>query len=190
MRNALWVAGLVLVAGGVALAIVRLGASDSKPEAQPARETAAAETPAQTQTVERTVPVAQAARVAAGQFILWAVSTKAKRADLARSWELVHPELKSECACTRQEWLTGNIPIQPYPVADLETATFAVNESYADHVVLEVALLPRAGAGVESQFFFIGLKAVPAGATKRWLVYYWAPRQGAEQGVHIAPESG
>jgi hypothetical protein len=192
VRNALWVAGLVLIAGGVAFAVVRLGGSDSKPAAQPARENAApaAETTAPTRTLERAVPVAEEARVAAGQFILWAVSTQAKRADLARAWELVHPELKSECGCTRAEWLTGNIPVQPYPVADLETATFAVNESYADHVVLEVALLPREGTGVESQFFFIGLKAVPAGAKKRWLVYYWAPRQGAEQGVHIAPESG
>jgi hypothetical protein len=185
-RNALFVSGLVLLAGIVAFTVARLGGSDPEPVAQ--TPTATATTP-RTQTAERVVPVARAARVAAGQFILWAVSTKATQKDLARSWELVHPELKQECGCTRQQWLTGNIPVQPYPVADLETATFAVDESVEGRVVLQVALLPRDGAGVRGQIFYIGLKAMGEGSDKRWLVNYWAPRQGDEQGVNIAPDS-
>jgi hypothetical protein len=187
MRNALFVAGLVLVAGAVAFTVAWVGRSDSEPTAR--TPTAAATTP-RTQTAERAVPVAQAARVAAGQFILWAVSTKATRADLARSWKLLHPDLRAECACTREQWLTGNIPIQPYPVDEVETGTFAVDESFENRVVLLVALLPREGATVRSQIFYIGLKAVRAGAKKRWLVDYWAPRHSGEQGVNISPDSG
>jgi hypothetical protein len=183
-RNALFVAGLVLVAGVVAFGVARLGSSDSEPSTQTRTATQTASVP-RTETAELAVPVPEAARVVAGRFILWAVSTKATRADLARSWELLHPELKADCACTRQEWLTGNIPVQPYPVADVETGTFAVDESFDDRIVLEVALLPRAGAGVPSQIFYIGLKAVGEGAKKRWLVDYWAPRQSGEQGVNI-----
>jgi hypothetical protein len=186
-RNALFVSALVLIAGAVAFGVARLGSSDSEPSAQ--RSTATATTP-RTQTAERAVPVAPAARVAAGQFILWAVSTNAKRADLARSWRLLHPELKADCSCTRSEWLTGNIPIQPYPVDEVETATFAVDESFENRVVLLVALLPRQGASVPSQLFYIGLKAVQQGAQKRWLVNYWAPRQSGDQGVNISPDSG
>jgi hypothetical protein len=192
-RNALFVSGLVLIAAVVAFTVARLGASDAEPAAQTAAtataSTATVTTP-RTETAERAVPVAPAARVAAGRFILWAVSTKATRADLARSWKLLHPELKAECSCTRNEWLTGNIPIQPYPVDEVETGTFAVDESFEDRVVLLVALLPREGASVASQIFYIGLKAVGEGARKRWLVNYWAPRQGGEQGVNISPDSG
>jgi hypothetical protein len=186
-RNALFVGGLVLIASVVAFTVAHLGASDSEPVAQ--TPTATATTP-RTQTADRVVPVAQAARVAAGQFILWAVSTKATRADLARSWELLHPELKADCSCTRKQWLTGNIPIQPYPVDEVETATFAVDESFENRVVLLVALLPREGAAVPSQLFYIGLKAVQDGVQKRWLVNYWAPRQSGDQGVNISPDSG
>jgi hypothetical protein len=181
-RNVLFVSGLVLIAGVVAFGIARLGGSDTEPSTQTPTQTSSVP---RTETAERAVPVPPAARVVAGQFILWAVSTKATRADLAKSWELLHPELKAECACTRQEWLTGNIPVQPYPVADVETGTFAVEESFENRVVLLVALLPRQGAGVPSQIFYIGLKAVGQDSKKRWLVDYWAPRQSGEQGVNI-----
>lgn len=188
-RNALFVAGLVAVAAAVAIGVAVVGGRGGDSEPVATTTVRQADAPA-TSTAPRAVPVTEEARVVAGQFILWAVSTTATRTDLARSWNLVHPELKAECACSRREWLTGNIPIQPYPVKDLETATFAIDESFEDRVVLQVALLPRDGAEVRGQIFYIGLKAVGSGAGKRWLVDYWAPRQGPDQGVNVAPEVG
>ena len=56
-----------------------------------------------------------------------------------------------------KEWLSGNIPVQPYPAGSLDKASFSIEESYADEVVLQVALLPKDGAEVEGQIFWISL---------------------------------
>jgi hypothetical protein len=110
----------------------------------------------------------------AGEFILAA----AGREDLTKAWDLTHPELKAQCGCTYKEWLTGDIPVQYYPTANLDGATFGVDESTARRVVLEVLLTPKEGQEVDPQAFFIGLKAVGKGAKLKWLVDYWAPIVG------------
>jgi hypothetical protein len=97
------------------------------------------------------------------------------RENLAKGWTLIHPDIKAECACTRKQWLNGEIPIQPYPGEALDDASFAIDESYEDEAVLQVALLPKEGSDVESQIFYIGLKKTP-GTDGKWLVNYWAPR--------------
>lgn len=184
LRRLLWVTGLVLVAAAVALPIAFFGSSvdpiEDEVQPGPAVETQAA--------AQRPVPVAREARVVAGQFILWAVATGRKPRELAKAWELLHPTLKADCACTKKEWLTGNIPIQPYPIDQLETASFAVDESFANRVVLQIALLPKDGADIAGQIFYIGLRAVGRGEQKRWLVDYWAPFPILE--VNRLPEGG
>lgn len=161
-------ASLILIAGIVAIATVRLGNStDSSP---PSEEPLPEEfNPAATEPTK--APVPKAARVAAGEFILAA----AGREDLPKAWKLSHPELKAQCACTYKQWLTGNIPVQYYPTANLEGAEFGVDESSATRVVLEILLTPKAGEDVRPQTFFIGLKKVGKGKQARWLVDYWAP---------------
>jgi hypothetical protein len=121
---------------------------------------------------QKKVPLPAAARRAAGEFILTTVT----RENLAKGWTLVHPELKADCGCTREEWLRGNIPIQPYPGDALEDASFSIEESYENEAVLQVALLPKEGSKMEGEIFWLGLKAVGSGAARKWLVYYWAPR--------------
>ena len=113
-------------------------------------------------------------RRVAGEFILAA----AGREDLEKAWKLTHPELRAQCACTYKHWLTGDIPVQYYPTANLDGATFGVDESTARRVVLEVLLTPKEGQEVDPQAFFIGLKAVGKGAKLKWLVDYWAPIVG------------
>ena len=169
-----WVGALVLIAGVVAFATVRLG-GDSDPAAQPATSTTPEDDvqPPPT-TAARQVPVPAAAQAAAGEFILAA----AGREDLVKAWELSHPDLKAQCGCTRKQWLTGNIPVQYYPTGNLEGATFGVDESKPRRVVLEVLLSPKEGAEVDPTAFYIGLKAVGKGKKQRWLVDYWAPHVG------------
>jgi hypothetical protein len=181
VRRVSWVAAFIFVAGVVAFTIAYFGDSADPIEATSPVGGAA---PAP-EDVGKPVPVSSAARKTAGEFILWAVATGRTEKDLAKAWNIIHPSLKEECDCTRQEWLTGNIPIQPYPLAKLDTASFAVDESVEDRVVLQVALLPKDGAGVESQIFYIGLKKV-GGANGRWLVDYWAPKAIVE--VPVVPE--
>ena len=130
------------------------------------QETPLSAVPAQVFTPRKQIPLDKEARRVAGRFILTAVA----RENLAESYELAHPELRQ--GLTRREWLTGNIPVVYYPAKAIETATFKVDESYADEAILEVALLPKESAKVKPQIFFIGLKK----AGNRWRVNYWVPR--------------
>jgi hypothetical protein len=181
VRRVMWVAAFVFVAGVIAFTIAWFG--DSSDPLDNTRESASpSATPAE-EDPGRAVPVSPDARRVAGQFILWAVSTNRSEKDLAKAWNIVHPTLKEECACSRKEWLTGNIPIQPYPIDALESASFSIDESFENRVVLQVALLPKEGTDIESQIFFIGLKKNQEG---RWLVDYWAPRAIIE--VPVTPE--
>lgn len=163
VRRATWVAAAILVAGIVAFSIAFFRNTAEPVASAPSAGAPAAET---TEVAQPTVPVPPEARKVAGEFILTAVA----REDLATSWDLVAPELKE--GYTKEEWASGNIPIQYYPADSIETASFAVEESTDDNVVLQVALLPKDGADVEGQIFFIGLQKDGAS----WLVDYWAPR--------------
>ena len=165
-----WVSALVLVAGVIAFVTVRLGSSD-EPQAAGVQTEALPEGSSFTPESPKPGPVPAAARKAAGEFIL----AGAGREDLAKAWKLAHPTLKRDCACTYEEWLTGNIPVVYYPTDNLEGASFAVDESSKRRVVLEVALVPAKGSDAEAQAFYIGLRAVGDGAQLRWLVDYWAP---------------
>lgn len=117
----------------------------------------------------RKVELSREARRVAGQFILTAVG----RNNLAASWPLVHPALKQ--GMSRKEWLTGDIPVQYYPVNTLEVAPMHIEESYERSAMLQVALLPKKGANIKPQVFFLGLKKIGNGKSARWLVDYWAP---------------
>ena len=159
-RQASLLAGLILVAGVVAFTVAYFGDTGKS------QETPLSNEPAQVFTARKQVPLDQDARRVAGRFILTAVA----RENLAESYELAHPELRQ--GLSKQEWLTGNIPVVYYPAKAIETATFKVDESYPDEAILEVALLPKESAKVKPQIFFIGLKK----AGRRWQVSYWVPR--------------
>jgi hypothetical protein len=158
-----WLAGFVLVAGLVAFGAVYIFDSGDTVEVQePLSEPVQSASPAR----EQNVVLDPAARKTAGRFILTAVT----RRNLDEAWKITHPELRA--GFTLQEWRTGNIPVQPYPADAIDIATFRIDESHPDQAVLEVALLPKEGAEIKPQTFYIGLKKVKG----RWLVYYWAPR--------------
>lgn len=109
----------------------------------------------------------------AGEFILAAVG----REDLAKAWKLTHPELRAQCGCSYKQWLSGNIPVQYYPTADIDTASFEIDSleprKEPREVWLRVLLLPKQGSTVKPQVFDIGLKASGNGTSKTWRVNYW-----------------
>ena len=156
--------GLILVAGIVAVAVTWVGDTGKS------QETPLSDEPAQVFTPRKQVPLDVEARRVAGRFILTAVA----RENLAESYDLVHPELRQ--GMTMRQWLTGNIPVVYYPAKEIDAATFKVDESYKDEVILEVALLPKDASKVKPQVFFIGLKKTGKGAAARWQVNYWVPR--------------
>jgi hypothetical protein len=167
-----WIAGLLLVAGVVAVLTVR-ATDDKGEEARPAANAQ----PAQPAVVDtqpegrRGGKVERAARVTAGEFILAA----AGRENLKKAWALSHPELRDQCACSYKQWLTGNIPIPYYPVGNIERAAFSVDEVTPNRTSLLVALLPKEGAKVKGQTFWIELKKTKQGKKQRWLVNYFQP---------------
>ena len=167
LRPFTWISALLLVAGVVAFATVRLGRGESRAAVPPA--TTASPTPRSDTSPSATVP--SAAKKVAGDFIIAAAGRK----DLAKAWKITDPELKAQCVCSYKEWLTGDIPVQNYPLKALDVVTFAPKEITADEVYLEVVLLPKKGTSVKAQAFNIGLKASGHGSARHWLVNYWAP---------------
>ena len=162
-RMALW-GGLAILAVGVAVATFAfLGNTGTS------LETAHSNQPADIFKPTPQVKVDAEARRVAGRWILTSVARK----DLATGYELTHPDLRQ--GFTRKQWMTGNIPVQPYPADQLDAATFKVDESYDDEVYLEVALLPKKGVNIKPQIFYIGLKRV-GGHKGPWRVNYWLPR--------------
>jgi hypothetical protein len=176
VRRVSWIAALVFVAGVVAFAIAYFG-NTADSTSVPVRS----DEPAQgVQAVRKTVPLDRQARVVAGEFILTAVQRDVPEAtlrkNLRKAWTLLAATSPlRDCGgheCTMKEWLSGDIPVQPYPAAALDKASFSIEESYADEVVLQVALLPKDGANVAGQIFWIDLLKRDG----KWLVNEWSPR--------------
>ena len=155
-----WAAVLVLVAGVASYTATRLTGGQS---GSPGATTAAATSPGATAT-EPTVPLAAGALAVAKEFVATAVA----RQGLDRAWQLAGPELRS--GLTLAQWRTGNIPVQPYPVAQA-TATYAVKASHAADAILGITFLPRAGASAAPGRFTIGLEKIGG----RWLVASFTP---------------
>lgn len=115
-------------------------------------------------------PISDEARRVAVRFIQTAVARK----NLPEAWTLVGPNLRG--GLTRAEWITGNNPVVPYPIADLDVAPFKVDESFKDSALIEVALIPKPGSGIKPQLFFLALEKSGSGPTARWVVNNWVPR--------------
>lgn len=162
-----YVAALVFVAGGIAFLIAYFGntANVAHPATRPGKPLDASKNPP-------TVPVPSAARRVAAEYI---VATMARK-DLAKSWRLTYPSLKA--GYTRKEWLTGNIPVQFYPAEAVAGASFKVQFSYPNDVLLNVYVFSK-DKNVKTQSFFIELKPVGKGAAKQWKVSYVVPSSGA-----------
>jgi hypothetical protein len=171
----MWASALVLIAGVVAFATVRLGSSDSSPAADrgsvPSGYASEDLPGVVTETTPKETDVPKAAREAAGEFVLAAVG----RENLPKAWTLADKELRQGCACTYKEWLTGDIPVQYFPTKGLEGAAFSVNEVTPGHVVLQVLLTPGKNKdGLGPTEFYIGLRQ-RGGKDSPWRVDYWAP---------------
>jgi hypothetical protein len=140
-----WIAGAVLVAGVVALAVTRLDRGAAAPP-------------------HRKAPLEAAERRVALEFVATAVA----RRDLARAWDIVAPELKQ--GMSRDEWQTGTIPVVPYPVAQAQTVLRAV-KSFTDTGELHVSFVPHVGTNARAATFTLDLRKQGG----RWLVSAWLP---------------
>jgi hypothetical protein len=118
-------------------------------------------------------PLTDEARRVAMRFIQTAVA----REHLEEAWTLVGPNLRG--GMTKERWVRGDNPVVPFPIDKLDVAPYKVDESFETSALLEVALLPRKGAGVRAQIFFLELKRLGTGKDARWVVDNWVPRASA-----------
>ena len=100
--------------------------------------------------------------------------TAVARVDLDRAWTISDANVRG--GLTHAEWMTGNIPVVPYPIKSLAVARFKIDYSYSDEALLEVALLPKDGSSIKPQTFYLGLKRLPGlDGKRRWVVDNWVP---------------
>jgi hypothetical protein len=168
-----WLAGLLLAIGIVA-AIFAFGPNRNPPPERISNQ------PAQVPATAVAVPLPLAAKLVARRFVQTAVA----RRNLAEAYNLVGPNLRG--GLTLKQWLTGNIPVVPYPAAALNVAPFKIDYAHRDDALLEVAMLPKKGAAIRGQVFYLGLKRIKGkGGASRWVVDNWIPRGSAP-----LPQSG
>jgi hypothetical protein len=171
VRKLSWASAFVLLAGVIAFAIAYFGNTAEKTDVR-----AATNEPAPVKTAP-TVPLDPKARAVAGQFVVTAVT----RQDPKKAWNLAHPELRS--AVTKQEWLSGTLPVPFYAAQSIDAASFKVESSHPNEVVLDLLILPKKGAVEGPQAFFVSLKAVGNGKAKHWLVTSFIPHGGDSTAV-------
>lgn len=161
-----WLAGLLLLVGVIA-AIVKFVPSSNPPK-QASEPVSAAFAPKPTPK-PKTVPLSKAAVAVARRFVTTAVARK----DLPSAWKIVSPNVKG--GLTYKEWLSGNIPVVPFPVDTNTVTRFKIDWSFPRETGLEILLAPKNSSQVKPQDFFILLKKVGTGSRARWIVDSWVP---------------
>jgi hypothetical protein len=119
--------------------------------------------------VPPTVKLPPAATLVARRFIETAVARK----HLPQAYNLVTNQIRQ--GQSLKSWNTGNIAVVPYPVADVKYAPMKIDYSYPNDALIEVALLPKAGAKIRSALFQMELVR----RNGKWLVTSWTPRSSA-----------
>ena len=103
------------------------------------------------------------------------ISTAVARHHLDQAYALVGPDIRGNL--TKAQFESGNIPVIPYPAADVPHVQFTIDYSHPTQAGLEVGLNPAAGyPGTRRLTFFAGLKKIGTGSSAHWVVNYWSPR--------------
>jgi len=103
------------------------------------------------------------------------------RKDLAAGWPDITPKLRG-ASMTREQWLSGSIPVVPYSAKDFGKAGIQIVRARQKSILLLVLITPKKGSTARQQDYFLEL--VPAEG--RWLVNYWAPKGRLDAPVPLA----
>jgi hypothetical protein len=164
---------LVLVAGGIAAIVTFVGGSNSGtngtlPNPHNGTPVNVSKTPKKVKFSEEEAKLAQ-------RFI----ATNVVRKNLAEGYQIVGPDLKE--GLTLKEWLTGSIPVVPYPADAIGKIPIQIIYSYPREAVLRVFLLPKAGSNqAQGGAFWLKLQRFGSGDKAHWLVNGWTPYSSTE----------
>ena len=99
------------------------------------------------------------------------ISTAVMRRNLDKGWAATAPALRN--GVTHKQWMTGNLPVVPYPVDNLDTVQYYLDYASTKAILVEVGVSAKASLGIRPASF--QLELVPVGHG-RWAVDYWMPR--------------
>jgi hypothetical protein len=103
------------------------------------------------------------------------IKTAVARKRLAYAYSLVDKDLKG--SLTKEQWMTGNIPVVQYEAENVDTAKFVKVYSYKHSALFNVDLIPVGHTQERPELlFFIGMKRAGGKDDGRWLINYWQPR--------------
>jgi hypothetical protein len=120
---------------------------------------------------ESTVPLDPAIVALMKKFIGTAVARK----NLGQAYALVGPDIRGNL--TKKQFEKGDIPVIPYPAADIQHIQYTVDYSHPTQVGLEVGLNPTPGhESTKRLTFYAGFKKIGTGSAAHWVVNYWSPR--------------
>jgi hypothetical protein len=112
----------------------------------------------------------RAERVKVLQTSMLFIDTAVARKHLERAYPITDPELLQ--GMSKREWVHGNIPVVPFPVAGV--AAWDVAYEYRNDVALQFSLVAKPGSQtVLGKTFTIELKRSRAAAP--WRVVSWSP---------------
>ena len=104
------------------------------------------------------------------------VRTAVLRRHLDQSYDLVTSNLKG--GLKRSDWLSGNIPVIPFPIKDFAFAKSKLRYSHGNFARYDVLIWAKPHASTGTTTFSMELRAVGAGKSRRWLVDYFEPIGG------------
>lgn len=163
-RVALGIATLLLAVGAVAFWQSRTSEGPAPTQASPAQSQAPA---APKDALKAGGKLDPGARAVAIRFLETAVG----RTELAAAWNLATPELRG--GVTRAQWMRGELPVTPFPVDNLETSGFQVEESSPNKVLIQVLLVPEPGTEYTPTRYDMTIERASKNAP--WKVSYTMP---------------
>ena len=103
------------------------------------------------------------------------LATVVPRRNIGRSWAVVAPSVKA--GYTYKKWTHADaLPVNFYPVDDVKTARYYLDEANTQDILIDVGLSAPAKYGMRPTTFQLGLVPVGKGAKAKWLVNYFMPR--------------
>jgi hypothetical protein len=164
-RRLAWLAAIVGVAAGVASLVVIIG-NTGKDLGGPITSK-----PPKVYRVPKTVALPRSDERQVVQISRAFIDSAVARVHLSDSYDLVGPSIRE--GMSRKGWLTGNIPVIPFPVDQI--LSMKLDYSFRDDVAFDVVLIGKRGTTPAGKTFIIELKRLGPGGRKRWLVESWVP---------------
>jgi hypothetical protein len=167
---------LAVVAGGVAAAITFLPRGEKPDRGRTSLPPLAGQ--AGSRPTPHVTHLSATERERLRSSILLFVGTSVARRHPERSWPIIHPTLRE--GLTMRQWMTGNIPVVPYPAVgvDLLRLQSVVNQT----ALVEVMLEPAPRSHLVRKTFQIELRRLPR-PPHRWAVSSWVPEGVSESQI-------